>query len=363
MTVDYPKIFDCADNRRCEGAIGCVLGMAVGDALGLPMEGLSSARQRRLYPVLRHHFVAGRGMVSDDTEHACMTAQALLASGGDPERFARSLSWRLRFWLLGLPAGIGLATLRSILRLWLGFGWKCSGVFSAGNGPAMRSPILGVLYGDQPERCKALVEASTRLTHTDPKANLAAWVVARAAFEARSLRGDVAPEVFAASLRLELGKAGAELADLIDRAVSSAGRGEDTVTFARSLGLERGVTGYSYHTVPVVLHAWFAWPMDYERAVEAVIRCGGDTDTTAAIVGGIAGAAVGVEGIPAAWRQGLVEWPCGVGWMEALAAASAKCPGEGQGPLSFNIPGQLLRNLFFMGVVLFHGFRRLLPPY
>jgi hypothetical protein len=36
----------------------------------------------------------------------------------------------------------------------------------------------------------------------------------------------------------------------------SAASLEDTGTFARSLGLKRGVTGYMYHTVPVVLHAW-----------------------------------------------------------------------------------------------------------
>ena len=294
-----------------------------------------------------------------------MTAQALLASGGDPDRFVRSLAWRLRFWLLGLPAGIGMATLRSILRLWLGFGAQRSGVFSAGNGPAMRSPILGVLYRDRPLLCRELVLRSTRLTHTDPKAFHAAWVVARAASEARMHRGSVQPETFAAALRNELGGGGEELADLLDCAARSVMRREETLDFARSLGLDRGVSGYSYHTVPVVIHAWLSWPSDYERAVAAVIRCGGDTDTTAAIVGGIVGAAVGPEGIPARWRSGLAEWPCGAAWLERLGIACADMV-DGRGPvppLRFNVPGQCLRNLFFMGVVLFHGFRRLLPPY
>ena len=96
---------------------GCLLGMAVGDALGLPYEGLAPRRAARLFGEPdRHRFFFGRGMMSDDTEHACMTAQAFIATGGDPDRFARNLAWRLRGWIIGLPAGIGYGTLRAILR-------------------------------------------------------------------------------------------------------------------------------------------------------------------------------------------------------------------------------------------------------
>lgn len=46
-------------------------------------------------------------MISDDTEHTIMAAQAVLSSGGDPESFLLSFSWRLRYWLLFLPSGCG----------------------------------------------------------------------------------------------------------------------------------------------------------------------------------------------------------------------------------------------------------------
>src|SRR5437764_6764618 len=120
---------------------GVIFGTAVGDALGLPREGLSRRRARKLFgdPPLRLHFLFGRGMVSDDTEHTCMTGQALLRAPDDAGAFARSLAWRLRFWLLGLPAGTGRATLRAVLKLWLGFSPRHSGVWSAGNGPALRA--------------------------------------------------------------------------------------------------------------------------------------------------------------------------------------------------------------------------------
>src|SRR5215210_6247113 len=97
--------------NRSDRIAGAILGTAVGDALGLPREGLSRSRGRKQFggPPLCHQFVFGRGMVSDDTEHTCMVGQALLRAPNDPERFARALSWRLRLWLLGLPAGIGWA--------------------------------------------------------------------------------------------------------------------------------------------------------------------------------------------------------------------------------------------------------------
>ena len=53
------------------------------------------------------------------------------------------------------------------------------------------------------------------------------------------------------------------------------------------LGLARGVTGYIHHMVPICLHTWLRAPRDFAGAVEGVIALGGDTDTTAAIVGAL----------------------------------------------------------------------------
>jgi ADP-ribosyl-[dinitrogen reductase] hydrolase len=175
---------EAADDRSDRMA-GVILGTAVGDALGLPREGLSRRRAGRLFggPPLQHRFLLGRGMVSDDTEHTCMVGQALLRAPKDVDHFARSLAWRLRFWLLGLPAGTGRATLRAVVKLWLGFSPKRSGVYSAGNGPAMRAALLGVCLGGDWDRLRAYVRASTRLTHTDPRAERGALLVALAAHQ------------------------------------------------------------------------------------------------------------------------------------------------------------------------------------
>ena len=161
---------------------GILLGTAVGDALGLPAEGLSARRRRRMLPgPWRHRFLLGRGMISDDTEHALFVAQSLLKHPDDARAFQRSLAWHLRWWFLGLPAGIGLATARACVKLCLGWPPNRSGVFSAGNGPAMRSAILGGYFHGAPEVMENFVLASTRITHTDPKAMTGALAVARTA--------------------------------------------------------------------------------------------------------------------------------------------------------------------------------------
>src|SRR3954470_18567442 len=92
---------------------GVLMGTAVGDALGLPLEGLSARRQARLFPPpLRHRLLGRRGMLSDDTEHTLMVAQSLLESARDLALFEKTFARKLRWWLAALPAGVGFATLR-----------------------------------------------------------------------------------------------------------------------------------------------------------------------------------------------------------------------------------------------------------
>jgi len=310
--------------------------------------------------------IFGRGMISDDTEQACMVAQALIVSGGDVEAFRQNLGWQFRLWLLGLPAAVGYATLRAIVRLWLGYPAHRSGVFSAGNGPAMRSAILGVCYGHDLQRLRALVNASTRITHTDPKAEYGALAVALAAhLAARQPEKDVAPEEYARLLQAVLPTEAYDFLRLIGKVVESVAAQRTTESFAETLGLGGGVSGYMYHTVPVVLHAWFTHQHDYRTAIIEVVRCGGDTDTTAAILGGIIGARVGKIGIPDQWLDRLWEWPRTVRWMEELGRRVAQVVANGIGREALPLPqsGVFLRNMFFLLVVLGHGFRRVLPPY
>jgi ADP-ribosyl-[dinitrogen reductase] hydrolase len=352
-------------SSKADSIVGCLLGTAVGDAIGLACEGLSKRRQFRLYPQLNgYHFLFGKGMVSDDTEHTCMVAQALIVSSGDVPTFSKELAWQMRFWLLGLPAGIGYATLKAILKLWLGFKPDRSGIFSAGNGPAMRSAIIGICYGDNPQKLRELVRASTRITHTDFKAEYGALAIAVASYLS-SEQFNVSPQNYYRTLQSLLGTEAPEFLELIEKACDCANNQQTTASFAAQLGLVNGVSGYIYHTVPVVIQTWLRHQHDYRGGILEIVRCGGDTDTTAAILGAIIGASVGKGGIPSDWLNSLWEWPRTVKWMELLGKRLADVSHLGiqHQPLPLAVYGLFARNLFFMIVVIVHGFRRLLPPY
>ncbi|ABC30890.1 ADP-ribosylglycohydrolase [Hahella chejuensis KCTC 2396] len=361
------------NDRRCEALQGSLLGLMVGDAIGLPCEGIGPKRLARLFPgPLQQRLVFGRGMVSDDSEHAAMTAAAMAHYGSDADQFARSLAWRLRWWLARLPAGVGLATGRALIKLWLGFPAGRSGVWSAGNGPAMRAPIIGVALGGEPETLLAYLRASTQLTHRDPKALVGAVAAARAAYLAGQGRVEVA--TYRSDLQwffAQLGQSKATVAAvsefdaLLDSLDFALQQGLTPAQFAQQLGLERGVTGYMYHTMPMVLYVWLLHQQDYAAGIAQIVALGGDTDTTAAILGGIVGAGVEEKGIPASWLQGIKDWPFNPVYFRALAGRVDLAIRQGKTVRTPLLPGPLLllRNLAFLVIVLWHGFRRLAPPY
>ncbi|MEQ1831168.1 MAG: ADP-ribosylglycohydrolase family protein, partial [Pirellula sp.] len=333
---------------------GCIFGTAVGDALGLPYEGLSPNRARKLLgPPDRHRFLLRRGMISDDTEHTCMVAQSLIESGGNVEVFARRFAARLRWWMMALPAGVGKATARSCVKLWLAISPSKLGVYSAGNGPAMRAAILGATFEDV-SKLLEFVRSSSRLTHTDPKAEFGAIAIALAAREA-SLNDAVDANRWLEVVSQSTPGDATELLELLRSAVTSVENGQSTSDFARSLRLERGVTGYTYHTVPIAVHSWLSYPNDFRKSVIAVIECGGDADSAATIVGGIVGARVGKEGIPAEWTGGIWEWPRSVSWMQSLGMELSQAwPNSSRAP-RVNPIGVIMRNALFLAVVLSHG--------
>jgi len=99
---------------------------------------------------------------------------------------------------------------------------------------------------------------------------------------------------------------------------------ESVCSFASRIGLRKGVSGYIYHTVPVAIYSWIVNYGDFEKTLSDVLDCGGDTDTTGAIAGALAGAAVGGSGIPDDWKRGLLEYPRGCGFILKVADALAE---------------------------------------
>lgn len=333
-----------------------LLGTAVGDALGLPAEGLSPRTiQRRWKGEWRMRLIDGRGMVSDDTEHAAMTALSLLRSGGNTAMFQRDLAWRMRVWLACLPPGIGLATVKSCVRLWLGVSPDRSGVWSAGNGPLMRAPIIGTWFAEDGEKRHAFVRASTRLTHTDPRAEIAAMAVAETA--AWWIRRDLPRDRFVEQLA-ELSE-DAEWQGHLERIREGLHTGYSLADFAAAMGLTKGVSGYAYHTAPVALFAVLGDHGPFEKTLGAVLDLGGDTDSVGAVAAALLALRDGAEAIPRRWLEGVKDWPVSIRALEGLAADMAN---DGDGKCLRLSPWKMIpRNLIMLAIVLGHGLRRLWP--
>lgn len=324
---------------------GALLGTALGDALGLACEGMSAERiERRFGQVRRFHLLGRTGFVSDDTEQAALLTRALLLGGDDDRRVLRCFRRSMVGWLWRLPFGIGGATLRACLRMSLSL--RAPGVRSAGNGAAMRAPVLGVLVAE-PQRRLRLGRALAQLTHTDPMGIDGALYTAEVT---AAMLTDATPTeaVRRALLVVE--------APRVRAAVEAAIGLADAGASMREAASQLGNSGFVVHTVGLATFALLVAGDDVLDALSAVVHAGGDTDTIAAIVGAWLGARVGASRLPALIDK-LAAGPFGPEHLRALAAAAK----SGKPPPGFSVVWALLRNLALYPVILWHGFRRLIP--
>jgi ADP-ribosyl-[dinitrogen reductase] hydrolase len=289
---------------------GHLLGVALGDALGLYAEGLSTARATRLMATPpRFRVVPGVGVVSDDTEQTALVAEALISSGGDVEVGVRRFRRALVGWFLRLPSGIGLATARACLLMLAGV--SRSGIASAGNGAAMRSGVIGVHFADDAAARRAWATRLAEVTHLDTRAVEAARYVAElaAACARASADADRRALVDAASAVVSE----PSLLAAVESARALAGRPVEEAAEAL------GTSGFVVHTVGVTTWAFLApWPRPLD-AITLAIAAGGDADTHAAIVGGWAGALHGAQALPSELVSRLAPGPFGPAHLEALA--------------------------------------------
>ncbi len=160
--------------------------------------------------------------------------------------------------------------------------------------------------------------------------------------------------------------AGTEIYRLVEEVASHLRSGSSLTQYLELRGMKQGVSGYINHTVSACLFCWLAYPQDFRTAVEQIIVAGGDADSTGATVGALGGLTLGSAAIPVDWTSNLMDWPRNLKWIERLAdalAADRLSPAKSHRAIALFWPGALLRNVFFLGVVLVHGLRRSLPPY
>ena len=319
-----------------------IIGTALGDSIGLPFEALSRKKISKKNPTFqKQSLFFGKGMFSDDTEQTLSVAQSLIESYDDVELFKKGMRRRLQLWFLALPAGIGFATMRAIVK---SFFVKKAGVFSAGNAPAMRSALLGVLFGHDDLKLVAFVKANTELTHTDPKAYYGALAVAKASYLSSI---DEEDSFFEIMKKMVEDREFLELLNEVEENLHLT-----SLAFAEKLGLERGVGGYIYQTLPIVLHSWLRNRDELKQAIVDVVRCGGDTDTTGAIVGSIVGAKA--KEPPSEWLEGIVDFPRDLAFIEKVSVTLNDVFKEKKAQKAPRLSAFaiVLRNILFLAIVL-----------
>ncbi len=302
-------------------AAGCLYGLALGDAMGMPAE---------LWPrkkVLRHfgeitgflpgppgHFIVDgfvAGQVTDDTQQAVTLAEAIIDADGqvDPDGVARHLvAWADR---IGASEGnfLGPNSARALDALRQGKPIAATGLRGDTNGAAMRIAPVGILSpsGDL-EKLVDRVQAACLFSHNTDIAIAGAAMVAAAISVALDRAGSddarldplITAALRACDLGMERGEEvpGASLPRRTLQALEIARCAKHDQEFLQDLYDLMGAGVATTETIPCVFAIVARADGDLAKATYLAANLGGDTDTIGAIVGAICGAINGVEVIP-----------------------------------------------------------------
>ncbi len=253
-----------------------LLGLAIGDAAGAPYEDITDEGRRNPKPAAwdgQFHASpdgTAAGAWTDDTQLAYALAEACCPSYIP----ARAAAAYLDVYRQGIR-GIGGTIKGAMDKLSEGVPWyKAGHPTSGGNGSAMRVAPIGLRYADDPALAASMARIDSSITHASPVAQDCAAAVAAAV---ALLVGGIAPENLIDTLTDLLPWVGA-------KSFPYPGAPQDSPYVLTTLG---------YALVAV------AGTHTFQDAIALAISFGGDTDTTAAITGAMAGARYGRKGIPA----------------------------------------------------------------
>src|SRR5262249_32090623 len=178
---------------RVDRVRGCLLGLAVGDALGAPLEGLSSQQIKSHYGRVRN-YVDGvqawkrkpyrwrlRGLYSDDTQQALALCDILLDHGRVDQLRLADLYLALatpKGSFVGAHRGIGRSFRQGLASLERGVPAHLVGQCNAGIGAAMRIAPVPLYFGDDRAAMFDAVMDASLMTHRDIRSLSGALAVA-----------------------------------------------------------------------------------------------------------------------------------------------------------------------------------------
>jgi ADP-ribosylglycohydrolase len=293
--------------------LGCLLGLAVGDALGMPVEGWTSERINATFGWLDHYEPrrdAGgeigleRGEITGDTEMALCLVEGLISAGGfvDPEAIGLRL---VKIAERPGPDLLGKTTRQSIERMAETGEYQQggSGAWPPGSGAAARSAPLGLLHAVgrfNPEVFTREILRAGLITHRETESLNGALAFAYAV--RLTANDEIPPEMLLAEVATFVDE------DAIARKIRQAERlvpsGGDQAADLRNLQ-QLGTSEYVAEAVAAALYCFATHPDDFCAAVLAAVNVGGDTDTIAAMAGALVGARVGARALPPDLVDGL----------------------------------------------------------
>ena len=254
---------------------GAFIGAAVGDALGAPVEFMTSGEIKAKYGQLKEMVGGGwlrlkPGQITDDTEMSLCIARALVTAGAwDLAGIAANFAG----WLKSKPIDIGDTCRRGIRNYMLKGQLETPyNEWDGGNGAVMRMvPVALFTLGDDAllERCSI---EQAHITHNHPLSDAACLYYGRLVHLAI------------------LGASKTRLQRHLEPMLTQF----PTFNFTTYRGL---ATGYVVDTMQTVFHHFFR-STDFEQCLVNTVNQGGDADTTGAIIGGLAGAYYGEGNIP-----------------------------------------------------------------
>ncbi|MCD6118352.1 ADP-ribosylglycohydrolase family protein [bacterium] len=315
---------------------GCLVGLAVGDALGQPIEGMRAEKIRHIHGIVSDYlpgagsFEAGEG--TDDTHQMLAVAESYVESG---RMNVGDIAGRFVKWFSEDGRGIGRTTNEVLSRLDEGMPLdqaalevcKRLGDNAAGNGSLMRCAPTGLLRFREPEALDAESAAISAITHADQRCIDACILLNRAIAYLINVEESADAEPDGSKKTRESAIAGGAIDD-IARAKDARGSTETRpaapilpvlLSISQSLHPKvhtaiAALTTFKPHNVRTggyvietlqaglwaVIHA-----RNFEEGQIALMTLGGDTDTVGAVGGALLGAKFGIEGIPKRWLDGL----------------------------------------------------------
>jgi ADP-ribosylglycohydrolase len=302
---------------------GCIVGLAVGDALGYPHEFRTVKQvQKEIAPegitgFLRlqderftRPWIVGTdhppGTFTDDTQMSIAVAEAMLDAGraglSDRDALMSAMARRFVQWFdsdkndrsPGETTGIACKRLRE------GASWREAGVVeSKGCGANMRVAPIGLVVAKDLEQCADIARDCARITHAHP----AALEGAAAAALLVALAHRSPAEMHAEVTRLCGGRS-PDFDEIFAKVPHVLDAPADQVLVAR--GSTPEALGEGWVAEEAIASAlWCVWrhPDDYRAAVLRAVNTDGDSDSIATMAGSISGARLGLDAIPAEWRR------------------------------------------------------------